>query len=284
MQPRVGNRGNRPSRRRQAAAALALSFAGVLLAATVALGASIVIRFKDGTQVSFDLPQGISEIESLSIQPAGGSPATVSLKDVVFRDTVDAGIGDKWDPVSLSGGSFERFAKVADGKLVVSVPAGNSWGKTGIKSKKPLFTVDEAMATNPMKVVLDFDPQNPTSFLAARVPGDAADAYALQNCWFVWSGPLAKRDPYLCLINTRNRTVEKAVDGTDPKHPATAPKQVVFSVCPGTVELSMSSGQQFKVQLPWVAVGTPVYLHVTSHPAAEGDPASFSLDTVTVGR
>ena len=34
----------------------------------------------------------------------------------------------------------------------------------------------------------------------------------------------------------------------------------------------------------WLKSGTPSYLHIHSHPGPEGDPASFALDTVTVGR
>jgi hypothetical protein len=51
----------------------------------------------------------------------------------------------------------------------------------------------------------------------------------------------------------------------------------------GIVALA-GSYQKLTLTQEWLRSGTPVYLHVHSHPGPEGDPASFALDTVTVGR
>jgi hypothetical protein len=203
------------------------------------------------------------------------------LKDIVFTENFDQGFRNVWAPVSAAGGNFARFGRVEKGKVLVSVPAGNSWGKTGVRTLQPVFKVDDTMKANPMQIVLDFDPVNTTGYIAAIAPESHPDVVHAMQSWFHWyRRPNGEAGMYLRTFRT-NQTA-----GLSPgvKAPAAAPRQIVFSVRPGSVEVFTSSGETFTLTQDWLKSGTPVYLHVHSHPGPEGDPASFALDTVTVGR
>jgi hypothetical protein len=203
------------------------------------------------------------------------------LKNIVLTENFDQGLRNAWASISAAGGSFARFGRVEKGKVLVSVPAGNSWGKTGVRTLQPVFKVDDTMKANPMQIVLDFDPVNTTGYIAAIAPESHPDVVHATQSWFHWfRRPNGEAGMYL-----RNfRTNQTASLAPGVKAPAAAPRQIVFSVRPGSVEVSTSSGEKFTLTQEWLRPGTPVYLHVHSHPGPEGDPASFSLDTVTVGR
>jgi hypothetical protein len=203
------------------------------------------------------------------------------FKDIVFTENFDQGLRNVWVPISAAGGNFARFGRVEKGKVLVSVPAGNSWGKTGVRTIQPIFKVDDTMRANPMQIALDFDPVNTTGYIAAIAPESHPDVVHAVQSWFHWfRRPNGEAGMYL-----RNfRTNQTASLATGVKAPATAPRQIVFSVRPGSVEVFTSSGEKFTLTQEWLRTGTPVYLHVHSHPGPEGDPASFALDTVTAGR
>ena len=49
------------------------------------------------------------------------------------------GLGEVWDKLQAVGGNFDKFARFDRGALVVDVPAGNYWGKTGVLSHERTF-------------------------------------------------------------------------------------------------------------------------------------------------
>jgi hypothetical protein len=203
------------------------------------------------------------------------------FKDIVFTENFDQGLRNVWTSISAAGGNFTRFGRVEKGKVLVSVPAGNSWGKTGVRTIQPVFKVDDTMKTDPMQIVLNFDPDNTTGYIVAIAPESSSDVVHAMQSWFHWyRRPNGEAGIYLRTFRT-NQTASLAPSA---KAPTTAPRQVVFSVRPGSVEVFTSSGEKFTLAQDWLKSGTPIYLHVHSHPGPEGDPASFALDTVTVGR
>jgi hypothetical protein len=259
---------------------------GVLLLAHAALTApSIVVTFKDGTRVKAELPQDVSQIKSVVFESDGGAATvqTTDLKNTVFSDGMDSGLGDKWDALACVGGDFGKFARFGGGKLAVNVPAGNHWGKTGIMSKKPLFSVDNTMDANPMKIVLDFDTSATIGYIVALAPVQHNDVWVTQNYWLHWGVAEDTKKGFLYSVNTQN-SGDKATPPEDRDLPLDAPKRVVLSVSPGIVKASLPGGKTFTCSLGWLKSGTPVYLHVFSHPHNAGGPGGFALDAVTVGR
>jgi hypothetical protein len=257
---------------------------GFLVSAQVALATSVIVIFKDGTVAKFELPQDISQVQSITLSGDGTVAMTGSrqkFKEIVFSETFDQGLRNVWTPISAAGGDFPRFGRVEKGKVLVSVPAGNSWGKSGVRTLQPLFKVEDTMNANPMQIVLDFDPNNTAGYIAAIAPESHPDVVHAIQTWFHWyRRPNGEAGMYI-----RNfRTGQSASLPPAAKTPTTAPQQVIFSVRPGNVEVSTSSGEKLVMLQEWLRPGTPVYLHVHSHPGPEGEPASFALETVTVGR
>ena len=272
------------SRSRNMWQALFVIMIGLMVSTQAVLAASVIVTFKDGTVSKFDLPRDVSEIQSIMLGGDGSvalSGSRQRFNEVVFTETFDQGLRDVWTSISVAGGNFSRFGRVQDGKVLVAVPAGNSWGKTGVRTLQPIFMVDDTMKSNPMKIVLDFDSDYTTGYIAAIAPESHPDVVHAMQSWFHWyRRPNGEAGMYLRNFRT-NQTVSLA-QGV--KAPSAAPRQVVFSVQPGSVEVSTSSGEKFTLTQEWLKPGTPIYLHVHSHPGPESDPASFALDTVTVGR
>lgn len=268
---------------------LVAAILGILLAMQGAFAASsIVITFKDGTKVSADLPQDIAQISSVSFE-SGAGPATsatvpgVNLKDVVLSDAMENGLGTTWDALQCVGGNFASFAKFQDGKLMVNVPAGNHWGKTGLMSKKPLFTVDNTMDANPMKIVFDFDADNTTGYVIALASAENNDVWLSQNYWLHRGISSETKKGFTYFVNTQNGN-DKATPSEFNGLPVEAPKRIVLSVSHGFVKAELPDGKVSTCSLGWLKSGTPVYVHIFSHPENDNGPASFSLDAITVGR
>jgi hypothetical protein len=263
---------------------LLLVVIGFMVSAQVALAASVIVIFKDGTVSKYDLPQDVSQVQSITL--SGDSSVALSgnhqrFKDIVFTENFDQGLRNVWASISVAGGDFARFGRVERGKVLVSVPAGNSWGKTGVRTLQPVFRVDDTMKANPMQIALDFDLDGTTGYIAAIAPESHPDVVHAMQSWFHWyRRPNGEAGMYLRTFQT-NQTASLSPGA---KAPTAAPRQIVFSVRPGSVEVSTSSGEKFTLTQEWLRPGTPVYLHVHSHPGPEGEPASFALETVTAGR
>ena len=75
-----------------------------------------------------------------------------------------AGSLEGWLPLETDGGDFKAFARLANGALIVDVPANSNWGKTGIRSKEPMVRFDRA-APAEAQLTFRFDPQRTTSFV-----------------------------------------------------------------------------------------------------------------------
>lgn len=114
----------------------------------------MVIIFKDGKTQSIDI-NTILKIEYQTTQP------TSSTSQII--DNFSKGIDLLWDTFGVVGGNFQRFARVEPGRLTVRVPEGNSWGKTGIFSKKPFITIDET----PVCIQIELDEKETTGVCIA---------------------------------------------------------------------------------------------------------------------
>ena len=267
---------------------LSLATAAILiLGCAVVAGSTLTVVFKDGQKVAVELPQDTSKISYIGFDdstPLGGSKnSSTDLAQVIMKDTMSDGLGSNWDPLSCVGGDYGRFAKFEAGKLVVDVPAGNNWGKTGIMSKKPLFSVDDTMDSRPMKIVLDFDAARTRGYVACLSAAQNADVWLLQNAWFHWGVSEEKKKGFAHLVNTQN-SGDPADPGSILDLPTDAPSRLVLSVSAGKVVAELPGGRKLVLRPSWLKSGVPIYLHVFSHPDRQGGAGSFCLDTVTVGR
>ena len=72
----------------------------------------------------------------------------------------DGKLGDQWLELSTSGGDYSKFAQIKDEMLVVDVPAGNSWGKTGIRSAETLFKIPAESENKAVKLTFNIKTLN----------------------------------------------------------------------------------------------------------------------------
>jgi hypothetical protein len=243
----------------------------IILTSCLAVASTMVIRLQDGTSVSYDT----SQISSVSFADAPFS--TQSGTPPLLMENFSSGLSTMWEPIQVAGGNFERFAAVTNGRLLVSVPIGNSWGKTGIMSRTPLFSVDATMADNPLKLTFEFDPSVTTGYVIALSPAKNPDVWTGQNIWFHWGRPtLIEGKAYM--VNTQNNGDK----GGESRTPSQAPKSVTLAVRPGGVEAVTSHGTRIQAQISWLKTGVPVYLHIFSHPWNQSEAASLALTSIRI--
>jgi hypothetical protein len=84
----------------------------------------------------------------------------------LFAGALDA----RWDKLQGLGGDFAAFAKLNNSALAVDVPAGHSWGRTGVASASfaGVF-LDDFGAGAKQTFTFRFDPARSTAFVAALV-------------------------------------------------------------------------------------------------------------------
>ena len=268
---------------------LALCTLAITLASfplSIVWGAPMTIVFNNGATVTYDT----DEIKSITFSSAptmpasspSGSPFSIAQPTIV--EDFQNGLGDRWDPVAVVGGDFGRFARFDSGRLVVNVPQGNSWGKTGIQSKQPIFTVDRSFAAQPGLILIKTDPTLTTGFVITLASSWHNDVWVLQTVWVHVVSATDEGEGSVGFINTQG-SEKYGSDGLLPIKPAKAPEWVGLKVYPGKVALQMSGmDSPAVIDMGWIGEGTPVYLQVFSHPRAEGGPAAVAIDQIQVGK
>lgn len=84
----------------------------------------------------------------------------------------DGSLGEQWLELSANGGNFKEFARIEDHMLIVDVPKGNKWGKTGIRSANPLIKMPENEEKFAKKLTFSFDPSRSSDFVFALIPSN----------------------------------------------------------------------------------------------------------------
>ncbi|MBM9519211.1 hypothetical protein JWG39_05175 [Desulforhopalus vacuolatus] len=111
-----------------------------------------------------------------------------SVKKILF----DGKLEDQWLELSASGGNYSEFAQIKNNALVVDVPEGNSWGKTGIRSRNELFTFPDKNKAEAIKLTFDIDVKESSDFVYAVIPGN-------------WDGNLEWRSHFIRLQANKNK-------------------------------------------------------------------------------
>jgi hypothetical protein len=253
---------------------------------SIVCGAPMTIIFQNGATVTYDT----DEIKSITFSGAPMAPAAspsglpFSIAQPSMTEDFDNGLGNRWDPVAVVGGDFGRFARFESGRLVVNVPQGNSWGKTGIQSRQPVFTVDRSFETQPGLILIKTDPSLTTGFVITLASSWHSDVWVLQTVWVHIACTTDEGEGSVVFINTHGPE-KYGSEGYLPITPAKAPEWVGLKVYPGKVALQLSGmDSPAVIDMGWIGEGTPVYLQVFSHPRTEGGPAAVAIDQIQVGR
>lgn len=117
-------------------------------------------------------------------------------------------LGDQWLELATSGGNYSKFAQIKDKALVVDVPEGNSWGKTGIRSVNELFKFPAQNSAEAIKLKFDVDVEESSDFVYAIIGSN-------WNGILEWRSHLIRlqvnknTDGKTATLSLRIRTVEK---------------------------------------------------------------------------
>jgi len=184
-------------------------------------------------------------------------------------------------PIQAAGGDFAKFATVSGGRLVVDVPAGNSWGKTGVRSKDPVFEITADMAQSPWSVVVELDQAASTGFIVALSPTVYDDIWTYENFWLAWVRHPLAGGTSANIVNTQNTAdTTKILTNT----PLTPPASVAVSAWLGQAQACATNGWGMEGNYAWMKAGTKVYAYVFAHPYDQGMPAKLAVKSVKVFR
>ncbi|MFZ5483080.1 MAG: hypothetical protein ACOZB0_02515 [Pseudomonadota bacterium] len=180
-------------------------------------------------------------------------------------------LGTVWDKLSAVGGNFDKFARFQGGSLVVDVPAGNGWGKTGLMAKQPMFKIGKT----PVTVTVTVDPSRTTGFAVAFAASQHPDVALIDNAWMSWVRN-AKGSGDLWLGNVqdawagRNKGVSGQTSGQ-------SPASFVFTLEPGRISLQAAGQAPLSVAIGWLKEGVAITPHLFTHPTESGKAASLAL-------
>jgi hypothetical protein len=110
-------------------------------------------------------PQGQGQAVSEAADPL---TMVAHVPQVLF----DGDMSGKWIPYQSGGGKFKDFALIDKGMLIVDVPPGNTWGRTGMYSNGTVIGHPRGAAEG-VRLTAWFDPDASTDAIVSLVPGEA---------------------------------------------------------------------------------------------------------------
>jgi hypothetical protein len=213
---------------------------------------------------------------------SGAIPAYTAVPEkAVFADDLSAGTAKYWTPIQAAGGDYAKFASTPAGELQVNVPAGNSWGKTGVRSNFFMFDVRDDMQATPLSLTFDFVPARTSGFALALSPTATDDIWTSENFWAAFVRHPTGAGATANIVNTQN-TKDSA--WSLPNIPSEAPSTVTLSVRPGHVQMCTSTGWSMEGDYAWLKAGTKVNAYAFSHAYDAGMPTQMDLTNVRADR
>ena len=207
-------------------------------------------------------------------EPAPGvAPLPVTL-------AFDGSASPAWEPIGVAGGDFDAFARYEGGALVVDVPAGHSWGKTGLLSVEPLLKLDPRIRQTPARIELQLDPSRPQNLNVALSTRKIADMWQDHRGWYSFTHIPERQVWVMGFRHSPYQGWSREVDA-----------EWVAEKWNGKVRIDIGEGWT-AMELPggprlYGSMGVGPYYHlyavVQAHPPGEQKPASLVLRSVTTG-
>lgn len=250
-------------------------------------------RIDGGTELVDEFPEARAgqgfHVYVFSNAPQWHAPVAMALEEVTLsqhRDPVpsqktkivgkallfDGHADPFWEPVAVAGGDYARFARYVGGALVVDVPAGSGWGKTGLMSVKPALHVERRSDVAPYRLTVRVDPERTTGFVVALSAARAAD---------MWS---AEHLAWISLIRSEAGTYELFLQQT-PYFSWARPLtgrwngQLTVTLASDGLRASVPGGPSIRTPVG-TRDGADYYLQVIAHPPRSSAPATLVLRSV----
>jgi hypothetical protein len=226
------------------------------------------------------------------------TPATIALREIVLDETGTSGAvasvpaagvpplpekpafpdSSGWAPYARAGGEAGFLQPSASG-LNVEVPAGRSWGWSGLASTTPLMDVPQKAEFAPRRLRIAVDPAKTTSFVVAlteaRAPGDPWGASAV---WLHVKSDLTGATSVTlsnCASSVRNFTM-------------TAPKgwdgRLDLTIAPGAVEAGLDERWRIAGYSACIMTGVKYHVAIFASAPVENQAARLALTSVVVDR
>ncbi|HOA15352.1 MAG TPA: hypothetical protein PLT03_01700 [Bacillota bacterium] len=219
-------------------------------------------------------------LSSVFIQAAASDPAPGITGTPVIVEEFENGLSSMWATLGYSGGDFQKFAKVENGQLVVSVPKGNGAGRTGIMSAEPLFKVNAAMKDDPVRIVIEFDQANTDNFVVALSAVKDQNAWKLPNLWVFWNRISGTDRSHFGISSIQG---EGDYRTNSEKSGRPVPRYLMLTIWPGRVELKdLETNERFDGSYTWLKEGAAPYLFVFANPIMQGNAAKMAVKSIRV--
>ncbi len=211
---------------------------------------------------------------------AGAAEPAPGVAPLPF-ETIFAGIADpRWEPIGVAGGNFDSFARYENDALVVAVPEGNSWGKTGLLSAEPIVRLDARVHVTPSRIELQLDPATPENLNVALSGHKLADMWRDHQAWYTLSY-IAERDVWV--MGIRFSPYHDWSREIDPKWMAAHwDGRVWIDVGEGWTAIEMPGGPRLCATAP-IDVGYFLYAVVEAHAPGDGKAAALTLKSIKAG-
>lgn len=182
----------------------------------------------------------------------------------------------RWQGVGVAGGVFERFARYQDGRLMVAVPAGNGWGKTGLLSQDPLVRLDEHCGRSPARIRVRMDPSRTSGAVLALSNRQVPDMWLDHVAWasvFQQADGTVRLGLHASPYQEWSRVVDVSWNG-----------ELELVVGDGFATVSIPGGPTIRGSGLPVGPGSQLYATLLSHSATENEPNQMALQWLGVDR
>ncbi len=128
--------------------------------------------------------KGVAVTRTASTVPRPAAGPAKGVSPLPMTQVFDGTPGPNWEPAAAWGGNFDAFARMDGGKLSVNVPAGNSWGMTGLLSSEPVLHLDQRNLLTPARIDLALDPMADPAFNLSLSRSKTPDMWPDHVVWF----------------------------------------------------------------------------------------------------
>ena len=186
----------------------------------------------------------------------------------------DGALGERWSELGIAGGDFRKFARIDARTLVVDVPAGSGWGKTGIWSKDTLVP---AMAEGGSRLTVALDAQRTSSLVLALATRDGVEEWSAHDVRIAWN---RSDDGASARMTLWVRQAEVMAVRLGPEAPATIEIDIGAD---RVIRIRVPSGEHVEARLPEDVVDKAMRIYALAHAPGEQKPARMALRSIALG-
>ncbi len=225
---------------------------------------------------------GLKSVKGFKATGCSDHTYTPAYNNLVYTEEFNSHNQILWQPLETAGGDFKRFAKFEGGAFTADVPEGNSWGKTGLRSKYYFLEITKEMELLPYTVVLEMNPAKTSAFtFALSTVNSSQDPWNSQSVWV--SFVRHEYDTMTCFY-MGNQGDAKDPRVSEDTLPPNLPSKITLTIWPGKVKVVTSQGYTATASYPFLKAGAKLFLYAFCNGFTDGMPSSMSLQALKIYR